>query len=135
MNIAVKESSTSQIALWSGRALSGLVVIFLAFDAGMKIISLPIVAETSVQLGWPAHLGVTLGILLLGCTLLYAFPRTAILGAVLLTAYLGGAVATHVRIENPLFTHVLFGVYVGAALWGGLYLRDEKLRSLIPWRR
>ena len=85
-------------------------------------------------LGWPVSLAIPLGILLLSCLALYAIPRTAVLGAILLTGYLGGAVATHVRVADPLFSHVLFPVYVGAMLWGGLYLRDARLRALIPFR-
>ena len=93
------------------------------------------VVEGTVQLGYPESVLLGLGIVLLACTVLYVIPRTAILGAILLTGYLGGAVATHVRVGNPLFTHVLFPVYLGVLIWGGLYLRDERLRALIPLRR
>jgi hypothetical protein len=98
---------------------------------------LPIVAETSAQLGWPSDSATIylLGALLLGSTLLYAVPRTALLGAILLTGYLGGAVATHVRIGSPLFSHILFGVYIGILVWGGLWLRDPRVRALMPLRR
>jgi hypothetical protein len=121
-------------ALWTGRVLSGLVILFLLFDSAMKLIPLDIVLTTSAQLGYPATAGFArgLGILLLVCTALYAYPRTAILGAILLTGYLGGAIATHVRIGSPLFSHTLFGFYLGLMLWGGLYLRDLRLRTLIP---
>ena len=123
-------------ALWSGRALSGLAIAFFAMDGAMKLATLPIVAETSVQLGWPADSATIylLAALLLGSTLLYAIPRTAVLGAILLTGYLGGAVATHVRVGSPLFSHTLFGAYLGAFVWGGLWLRDPRLRALIPLR-
>lgn len=121
--------------VWIGRALSALAVVFLLMDAGMKLAQLPVVIETTEQLGWPGALAQPLGIVLLICTLLYVYPRTAVLGAVLLTAYLGGAVATHVRVASPLFSHVLFGVYVALFVWGGLYLRDAGLRALFPLRR
>jgi hypothetical protein len=120
----------------AGWALSGLVILFLTFDGAMKLVRLPIVAETSAQLGWPSDSATLylLAALLLGSTLLYAIPRTAVLGAILLTAYLGGAVATHVRIGNPLFSHILFGVYLGFFVWGGLWLRDSRVRALLPLR-
>lgn len=121
----------------TGYALSTLVVLFLLMDAVMKLMAMPIVLTTSTQLGYPGTADVArgLGILLLICTVLYVIPRTAILGAVLLTAYLGGTVAAHLRVGNPLFTHMLFGVYLGVFLWGGLYLRDAALRAVFPLRR
>ena len=103
----------------------------MLMDATMKILRLPVVVETTLQLGWPVHTVFPLGIVLLVCTLLYAIARTSLLGAVLITAYLGGAVATHARIGSPLASHVLFGVYIGLMLWGGLYLRDARLRALL----
>jgi hypothetical protein len=117
---------------WAGYALSTLV-IFLLMDATMKVLRLPVVLEATAQIGWPPATVVPLGIVLLICTALYAFPRTAVLGAILLTAYLGGAVATHARIGSPVFSHMLFGVYLGVMLWGGLYLREDRLRSLMPY--
>jgi hypothetical protein len=124
-------------AYWTGWGMSGLVIAFLLTDAGMKLLALPIVIETSASLGWQggAASARELGVVLLMCTLLYAAPQTAVLGAILLTGYLGGAVATHVRIANPLFSHILFGVYIGVLLWGGLYLRDARIRTLLPLRR
>ena len=121
----------------AGWAMSGLAILFLSADGAMKLAQLPIVAETSARLGWPSDSATIylLAALLLGSTLLYALPRTAILGAILLTGYLGGAVATHVRIENPLFSHTLFGVYIGILVWGGLWLRDSRVRALLPLRR
>jgi hypothetical protein len=103
-------------------------------DAAMKIAALPIVAETAPAIGWTAdpRFWQGIGLLLLAITALYAWPRTAVLGAVLLTGYLGGAVATHLRVGDPLFSHVLFGVYLGIALWGGLWLRDGRVRALLP---
>src|SRR5262249_25127307 len=122
-------------ALWTGRVMSGLVIAFLLLDAGMKLIPLDVVLEASAQLGLPAHLARPLGIILLICTLLYALPNTSVLGAILLTGYLGGTVITHLRVGSPLFTHMLFGIYLGLLLWGGIYLRDPRVRALIPLRR
>jgi hypothetical protein len=128
--------TTGGKTLWAGRALSGLAIAFFAMDGALKLANLPIVAETSAQLGWPADSGTIylLAALLLGSTLLHAIPRTTVLGAILLTGYLGGAVATHVRVGSPLFSHVLFGVYLGIFVWGGLWLREPRLRALIPLR-
>jgi hypothetical protein len=119
---------------WLGLALTTAVILFMVMDAGMKLLQLPIVLETTMQLGWPAASAVPLALILLGATALYGWPRTAVLGAILLTAYLGGAVATHARIDSPMLSHTLFGVYLGVMLWGGLYLRDHRLRALIPLR-
>jgi DoxX-like protein len=120
---------------WFGWVMSGLVIAFLLMDATMKLLALPIVLETSGLLGFAgADMARGLGAILLTCTLLYVAPQTAVLGAILLTGYLGGAVATHVRVGSALFSHLLFGVYLGVLLWGGLYLRDPRLRALIPWR-
>lgn len=132
MNELVPISAT---ALWTGRILSGLVVVFLLFDGAIKLIPLDVVIETSRQLGIPANLAFTLGVLTLAGALLYAYPKTSVLGAILLTGYLGGAIYVHVRAGSPLFSHTLFGVYLGILLWGGLYLRDERLRVIFPWRR
>lgn len=117
---------------WAGYGLSGLVILFMLMDVAMKLAQLPVVLETTSQLGWPAATVAPLGFVLLACTALYAYPRTSVLGALLLTAYLGGAVATHARIGSPLFSHTLFGVYVGIAVWGALYLRNDRVRTLIP---
>jgi DoxX-like family len=120
---------------WAGCAMSGLVIAFLLMDAAMKLIALPVVLEAGAPLGLPgADMARGLGTLLLACTLLHIVPQTTVLGAILLTGYLGGAVAMHMRVGSPLFTHVLFGVYLGVLLWGGLYLRDARLRALIPIR-
>jgi hypothetical protein len=123
--------------LIAGRVLGGLVILFLLFDAGLKLMS----PETAIKysppgLGWPLDVGTMylLGTLLLIPTLLHIWPRTSVLGAILITGYLGGAVATHVRIGSPLFSHILFGVYLGVMLWGGLWLRDPRVRALIPFR-
>lgn len=120
---------------WIGWAMSGLVIAFMLMDSTMKLLALPVVLETSAQLGFAgADMARGLGVILLIGTVLYAVPRTAMFGAILLTGYLGGAVATHVRVGSPLFSHVLFGVYVGAMMWAGLYLRDARLRALVPLR-
>ena len=118
--------SVSTAAVWSGRALSGLLILFLLFDGAIKLVPLEIVTTTSLQLGIPTHLARTLGVLTLIGTLLYAFPRTAVLGAILLTGYFGGAIYVHVRADSPLFSHTLFGVYLGIIMWGGLWLRDPR---------
>jgi hypothetical protein len=127
--------STSRWPIWTGRTLSGLVVAFLVMDAGMKIAALSIVTESAPTVGWTGDPGFwrAMGLLLLAITALYAWPRTAVLGAILLTGYLGGAVATHLRMSDPLFSHTLFGVYVGVVLWGGLWFRDARVRNLLPF--
>jgi hypothetical protein len=127
----------SKPALWTGRLLSGLVILFMLFDGAIKLVPWPVVTETMDRIGYGSSesLARTLGAITLACTILYAIPPTSILGAILLTGYLGGAVASHVRIDSPLFSHILFGVYIGLMLWGGLWLRDRSLRALIPLRR
>ena len=123
--------------LITGCILSGLVILFLLFDAGLKLVAPEVAIKyTPPSLGWPLDVPTMtmLGLLLLIPTLLYIWPRTAILGAILITGYLGGAIGTHVRIGSPLFSHTLFGVYLGLMLWGGLWLRDPRLRALIPLR-
>jgi len=125
-------TETSKTMRWAGTALSGLVIAFLLIDAAMKLLQLPIVAKSGLELGWPAETAFPLGIVLLASTLLYAWPRTALLGAILLTGYLGGAIATHVRIGSPWLSHILFGVYLGLFIWGGLWLRNARLRALFP---
>jgi hypothetical protein len=118
---------------WAGRVLSALPAAFLLVDAVMKLVKPAVVVEATVALGYPETLIVPLGIVLLACTVLYAIPSSAVLGAIALTGYLGGAVATHVRVGGEVFP-VVFPVILGVLLWGGLYLRDERLRSLIPRR-
>jgi hypothetical protein len=132
---AISTGTISGGAIWTGRVLSGLAIVFLVFDGGIKLIPLDIVITTSQQLGIPTELARTLGVLTLACTALYAFPRTSVLGAILLTGYMGGAIYTHLRAGSPLFTHTLFGVYLALLIWGGLYLRDERVRALIPFQR
>jgi hypothetical protein len=115
--------------------MSAIPALFLLMDGVMKLVKPAVVVEGTVTLGYQESVIVPLGVVLLVSTLLYVFPRTAVLGAILLTGYLGGAVATHVRVGHPLFSHTLFPTYLGALLWGGLYLRDRRLRALLPIRR
>ena len=126
----------SNTALWAGRILSGVVILFLLMDGAIKLVPIAAVTDTMAQLGYPpsVEMARTLGVLTLASTALYAYPRTSVLGAILLTGYLGGAMATHFRVGSPLFSHLLFGLYLGLMVWGGLYLRDERLRALIPFR-
>ena len=123
-------------SMWTGRILTGLVIAFLIMDGSMKLIPAQVVIDTTRDLGWPTDAGTlrTLGAILLASTLLYAVPRTSMIGAILLTGYFGGAVATHMRIGSPVFTHTLFGVYLGVLMWLGLYLRNPTLRSLLGSR-
>jgi len=120
--------------LWGGRIISALPVLFLSFDGVIKLMNVAPVVEAQSQLGIPQSLTLSIGILELACVLVYAIPRTSILGAILLTGYLGGVTAIQLRVANPLLTHVLFPSYVGVLLWGGLYLRDKRLRQLVPLR-
>jgi len=117
-----------------GYACTGLAAIFLAFDIVLKILGLGPAVEGTMALGYPADSVHWIGIIELVCLVLYLVPRTSVLGGLLLTGYLGGAIATHVRVSNPLFTHTLFPVYVALVLWGGLYLREKRLRALVPLR-
>ena len=136
MPVTAETAPVSKAALWTGRMLSGLVILFLLFDGAIKLVPWPVVTETMDKIGYGSseNLARTLGATTIACTVLYAVPPTSLLGAILLTGYLGGAMASHVRIGSPLFSHVLFGFYLGLMLWGGLWLRDRRLRSLIPFR-
>jgi len=119
---------------WGGRILSTLAVLFLLFDSVGKLLEVaPVVAGTT-ELGYPAGMVFTLGVIELACVVAYVIPYTSVLGAVLLTGYLGGAIATHLRVLNPLFTHTLFPIYVALFVWGGLFLRDAGLRAFLPLR-
>ncbi len=120
--------------LWAGRIITALPVLFLLWDSVIKLMNLPPVVEGFARLGYPQGIAPAIGALELACVVLYVIPRTSILGAILLTGYLGGAVATHVRVGDPLFSHVLFPVYVGLLISLGLFLRDGRLRALIPLR-
>lgn len=119
---------------WVGRVMSFLVLAFLLFDAIVHILNIPPVVQSSVQLGYPVDSAVIIGIVEFICVIFAIIPQTSVLGTVLLTGYLGGAVASNLRIGNPVFSHTLFPVYTGIVLWGGLFLRDKKIRMLIPIR-
>ena len=121
----------SKKMLWAGRIMSALPVLGLIFSVVMKFVQPPDFAGEFTKLGWPVNLALALGLLELACTIVYVIPRTAVLGAILLTGYLGGAIATHVRIGEP-FLPVIF---MGVLIWGGLFLRDPRLRALMPLRR
>jgi hypothetical protein len=125
------ERAISKELIWTGRVLSGLAVLFFLVDGVMKLLKPAVVVEATRQLGYPESDIAGIGIVLLVCTLLYIFPRTSILGAILLTGYLGGAVASQVRVAAGWF-NVVFAVMFGALVWGGLWLRDIRVRSLLP---
>jgi hypothetical protein len=132
---AAAPARPARARLWAGRVLTGVTLAFLTFDVAMKFLPMPAeAAAATAQLGWAPDALRVLGPLSLLCLVLYAVPRTAVLGAVLWTGYLGGAVATHLRVDNPLFSHTLFPVYVGALVWGALYLRDPRVRALVAPR-
>ena len=124
-------------SVWTGRVLSGLFVLFmLAASIAPKFFMADMVAEQNMTpLGWPAKYLLLIGLIELGCVVLYVMPRTSLLGAVLMTGLLGGAIATNLRVGSPLFSHTLFGVYLGLFMWGGLWLRDASLRAVFPFRR
>ncbi len=130
MQSAGQAVTGSKKRLWAGRILSGLLALFLLFSAAMSFTKLPAVTQGGAHLGYPENLGLAIGILLLTCTALYAIPRTSVLGAILLTGYLGGATASHIRVGDPFYVPILVGVLV----WLGLYLRDDRLRALLPLR-
>ncbi len=134
MQSTSQPGSISAAALWSGRIISGLVTAFMIFDGTLHIMKPPPVVQAFSQLGFPIRLAVPLGLVSLTCALLYAIPQTSILGAILLTGYLGGAVAIQVPTGHSFFGEVIFPVYVGIFVWGGIYLRDERVRNLIPLR-
>ena len=129
-----RDEPPSRAAVWGGRVMSGIACLFLAFDASMKVLKVPEAVQGTIDLGYPAGVLLWLGIVQVVCLVAYLVPRTAVLGAVLWTGYLGGAIATHVRLEHPWATHILFPVYVAVLLWGGLWLRDRRLRELLPLR-
>lgn len=138
MALTASPSLTTSVAIpsstarrWTGRVLSGLVVLFLTFDTVFKLVVSPEAVKGTLDLGYPTTVLPILGVLELLCLALYLVPRTAIVGAVMWTGYLGGAIATHLRLSNPLFSHTLFPIYVAVLLWGGLYLRDRRVAALI----
>ncbi len=134
MQSDTEATHVSKKRLWAGRIVSAIPALFLLMDGVMKLFKSAIVVQTTVKLGYPESVILGLGIVLLACTVLYLNPRTAILGAILLTGYLGGAVATHVRVGEGALP-VLFPVIIGVLIWGGLWLRDDRVRSLIPIRQ
>jgi hypothetical protein len=128
-------TAPSSRARLAGRILTGIAVLFMAFDAGIKLVGAKAAVDGSVQLGYQPHHVPVIGMIALVCLILYVIPRTAPLGAILWTGYLGGAIATQLRVDNPLFSHVLFPIYVAALIWGGLYLRDARVRALVHGTR
>lgn len=131
--------STAGLPRWqtvTGTVMSGLIIAFLVFDGAIKLLPIAPVTEAMTALGYSGDpmLARGLGIVTLLCALLYAIPRTSVLGAILLMGLLGGAIATHLRVGSPIFSHLLFGVYLGLIAWGGLYLRYEVLRKMIPFK-
>jgi DoxX-like family len=135
MEYSTQPASVSKGQLWSGRILSGLAALFLLFDAVIHVMAPPFVVDAFAKMAFPVSAALPLGIIELACVVLYVVPRTSVLGAILLTGYLGGAIATQVRIGAPLFSITLFPIYVALFLWGGLYLHDDQVRALIPLRR
>ena len=129
-SMEIRSTGSSLLRIWASRILTALSVLFLLMDGGMKLFKPPFVVEAPVRLGYPESTIVGIGVVLLLCTVLYVIPRTAVLGAIVLTGYLGGAVASNVRAETPLF-NVGFPVLFGVVVWGSLVLRDERLESLL----
>lgn len=134
MVTTMKTTSGSKATVRTGYVLSALAVLFLLFDAVIKVVQAAPAVESTVQLGYPAAYVVVLGLIELACVAVYAFPRSALLGAILLTGWFGGAMATHVRAGSPAFS-VIFPILIGLMVWGGLFLRDARLRELLPFRK
>ena len=134
MQLDAPSAPVSKKMLWAGRVVSALPVLMLLMSGVMKFVKPEPVVEGFVHLGWDESLALALGIVEIGCTVIYVIPRTAVLGAILLTGYLGGAIATHVRIGDPFFPNVFMPIVLGVLVWGGLYLRDARLRALLPLR-
>lgn len=132
MPLGTRAAAASTKRLWAGRIVGGLAVLFLLFDSLIKVMKLAPAVQGSTALGYPASVVRGIGVVELTCLIVYVMPRTSVLGAVLLTGYLGGAVATHVRVGDPLFTHILFPTYVALLIWGALFLLDARLRDLVP---
>jgi hypothetical protein len=126
---------TSKAGYWTGIVLTVTSVLFLLFDGITKIVQSDFVVKATVQIGYPKSSVFYIGLILFICTILYVIPRTSLLGAILLTGYLGGAVASNLRVGNPIFSSTLFPVYIGIFVWGGLFLRDSRLRELFPVRK
>jgi hypothetical protein len=135
MQAAIDSAPVSAHKVSAAHIVGALAVLFLLFDSAVKLLMLPAGVEATTNLGYPASVVFALGLVELACIIGYLVPRTSVLGAILLTGYLGGAIATHVRVGSPPFTHVLFPLYVAGAVWGSLYLRDPRVRALIAPRR
>jgi|SRR5579859_550036 len=134
MQAAIQTSPVSKTALWAGRVMSALPILFLIFDGVTHLMQIAPVMDAFRQLGYPTSLAVEIGLIELVCVIVYLIPSTSVLGAILLTGYLGGAIVPHVRIGDSLFTQI-FPIILGLLLWGGLYLRNDRLRALIPLRK
>ena len=135
MSVAVETHPvTGRTSVAIGWAMSGLLIAFMTFDTVIKLLDLQVVVDTMNQLGIPPSLDRTIGAIELISLVLYAIPRTSVLGAILFTAIFGGAITSHMRLGDPLFSHTLFGVYLGLLAWGGLWFRDERIRALLPFR-
>jgi hypothetical protein len=124
----------SRKAQWAGRLMSGLAILFMAFDSLGKVLGLAPFIQGTTEMGYAASAVLVLGIVELACLVFYVIPRTSVLGAILMTGWFGGAIATHMRIGSPLFSHTLFPIYVAILVWGGLFLRNERLRALLSLR-
>ncbi|HWK64244.1 MAG TPA: DoxX family protein [Rhizobiaceae bacterium] len=123
----------AQTMLWTGRVLTGLFTLFmLGASIAPKLLHMPVAEQTMTELGWPSGYAFFIGVIELACLVLYLIPRTSVLGAVLMMGLLGGAMATQIRVGSPLFSHILFSLYLGLFMWGGLWLRDRRLRALFP---
>ena len=135
MQATLPTTASSTAKVWSGRIMGGIVILFMLMDTTFKFMTTEDVIKATTDLGFQAHHLPIMGTLGLLATLLYIIPRTEIIGALLLTGYWGGAIATHVRMDNPLFTHILFPVYLGVLAWGALWIKNERLRQLIVNRK
>lgn len=133
--VELSKTAPLNVRLWTARIMSGLVILFMLFDGIMKLIMPPEVVEGTIALGYAKHHIPVIGVIALVCAVLYAIPRTSILGALLLTGYFGGAVATHLRMDNPLFSHILFPVYLAILVWVSLWLANDRLRQLLPLKK
>ena len=127
-------NSTSKVSLWAGRIMGALAILFLIFDGVVKVMQIPQAVEPTMKFGYAASMVLTLGVIELACLVLYIIPRTAVFGAILMTGYLGGAIATQMRVGAEPFS-IVFPIIIGALIWGALFLRDSQLRALIPVRR
>jgi len=135
LNAPLTAPVPSKVRVWTGRIMAGIVILFMLMDSIFKFVANEAVIEGTTSLGYQLHHLPIMGTLGLLSIILYILPRTEVLGAILLTGYFGGAIATHVRLDNPLFTHVLFTVYLGILAWGALFLKNEKLRDVILGRK